>query len=379
MLPNFKIQKFRTFSDLEIEKLGRVNLIVGKNNAGKTSLLEALRIFGSEAAPMWITSTLTSHDEVNLQMGMDNGKHAELRIESLFHGEVLPDPGAEGIVLGPMGERDRSVRISIGRVRPSPIRDEPAEIIEPPAAEGVLGLVLASAGSPPKAFDLRTVRAWARLDFSVVFPAWPVLVPAGGFSRGELSRWWERLIFFDTEDRVIERLSVVEPVKRVYVMDNPLGEGQRRIIVRLQNRKEAVPLRSLGDGMCRIFEIALGLEAARAPQPIRLPLPGAQHISMERVAGRGMLLIDELENGIHYSALPKVWKFLLLTAREYDLQIFATCHSWDCIEGLQAAVAEDAAADATLIRLERTAGGHTAIVMPQEELELIARERIEVR
>ncbi|GAC1393566.1 MAG: hypothetical protein NVS4B11_00190 [Ktedonobacteraceae bacterium] len=42
ILPSLEIRNFRGFHHLQIERLGRVNLIVGKNNIGKTSLLEAL-------------------------------------------------------------------------------------------------------------------------------------------------------------------------------------------------------------------------------------------------------------------------------------------------------------------------------------------------
>ena len=42
MFKNLRIRNFRAFGDLEIPCLGRVNLVTGKNNSGKTSLLEAL-------------------------------------------------------------------------------------------------------------------------------------------------------------------------------------------------------------------------------------------------------------------------------------------------------------------------------------------------
>ena len=51
-LTNLKIQNFRLLKDVEIQQLGRVNLIVGKNNAGKSSVLEALRIYEALASPL---------------------------------------------------------------------------------------------------------------------------------------------------------------------------------------------------------------------------------------------------------------------------------------------------------------------------------------
>ena len=48
MLESFRVQNYRLFKDLKIKKLGQVNLIAGKNNTGKTALLEAIAISESE-------------------------------------------------------------------------------------------------------------------------------------------------------------------------------------------------------------------------------------------------------------------------------------------------------------------------------------------
>ena len=47
----FSVKQFRAFRDFTIKDLGRVNLITGRNNTGKSSVLEALRIMASDAAP----------------------------------------------------------------------------------------------------------------------------------------------------------------------------------------------------------------------------------------------------------------------------------------------------------------------------------------
>src|SRR5439155_22561170 len=44
MWQSFRVKNFRCFPDLEIADLARVNLIAGKNNSGKTALLEAIRL-----------------------------------------------------------------------------------------------------------------------------------------------------------------------------------------------------------------------------------------------------------------------------------------------------------------------------------------------
>ena len=54
----------------------------------------------------------------------------------------------------------------------------------------------------------------------------------------------------------------------------------------------------------------------------------------------GIVLIDEIENGLHYSVLADVWRIVVRTAKDYKVQIFATTHSRDCYEALAAVNAE---------------------------------------
>ena len=65
--------------------------------------------------------------------------------------------------------------------------------------------------------------------------------------------------------------------------------------------------------MIRIFGIALALENAKD----------------------GLLLIDEVENGLHYSVQPDVWRFLFQAATKLNVQVFATTHSYDCIKSFE--------------------------------------------
>ena len=51
MFRKFTVRNFRCFRDIEIEPLARVNLIAGRNNVGKTALLEALNIHSAPSTP----------------------------------------------------------------------------------------------------------------------------------------------------------------------------------------------------------------------------------------------------------------------------------------------------------------------------------------
>ncbi len=130
-------------------------------------------------------------------------------------------------------------------------------------------------------------------------------------------------------------------------------------MVKLGRFNAPVSLKSLGDGAYRLFTLALVLSNAED----------------------GILLVDEIENGIHYSALPDVWRLIFQTARRLNVQVFATTHSWDCIEAFQKAASEDDDPNSgVLVRLQNDDSGDvTATVFDERRLAFATRDGIEVR
>jgi recombinational DNA repair ATPase RecF len=63
LVDRIEINDFRLFKNFRVERFGRVNLIVGKNGAGKTSLLEALRILATVGAPHVLWEIVKSRNE----------------------------------------------------------------------------------------------------------------------------------------------------------------------------------------------------------------------------------------------------------------------------------------------------------------------------
>ncbi len=118
-----------------------------------------------------------------------------------------------------------------------------------------------------------------------------------------------------------------------------------------------MPLKSFGDGATRLFGTAFALTRCR----------------------EGLLLIDEAENGLHYKVHENFWRLVLRAAREGDIQVLATTHSWDCIVGFARAATECERTDGILVRLDRTDRGCRAVVYSEDELTVAAEQRIEVR
>jgi predicted ATP-dependent endonuclease of OLD family len=98
----------------------------------------------------------------------------------------------------------------------------------------------------------------------------------------------------------------------------------------------------------------------------------------------GLLLIDEFENGLHYSIQEKVWTLLFEMAQKLDIQIFATTHSWDCIESFSKVATSFENNEGVLFRMGRSSktsnfGQVVATVFDSAELETITQSDMEIR
>ena len=192
------------------------------------------------------------------------------------------------------------------------------------------------------------------LDFEVLGP--------GVVHDGELAELWDALIDSGgSKKEVIDSLSgmytgSVEDLNMIGDR-SPFGQRGRRPKVHLAGRSRPVPLKSLGDGAMRIVG----------------------YITAVSQSGESLVLVDEIENGIHHTIQSQFWRTLIRAAARYDTQLIATTHSWDCVEAFAEAAAENDDADCLLIRLDDI-GDELAVAIYDESNLLNATESgIEVR
>ncbi len=117
-ISSLTIERFRSLRQLKLEGLGRVNLVTGKNNTGKSSLLGALRILASDASPTVLASILRYREE-DVANSEDVGRPAETdnlaQLGSLFTGFPQLAESREPIVLAANGgQRSMQLTISVG-------------------------------------------------------------------------------------------------------------------------------------------------------------------------------------------------------------------------------------------------------------------------
>jgi len=84
MLDSFFVKNFRLFNELKVPHVGRINLIVGKNNAGKSCLLEALHIYGSEATLSVLYRFVTVRGEDRAVVQADNDEMLSIKEHPFF-------------------------------------------------------------------------------------------------------------------------------------------------------------------------------------------------------------------------------------------------------------------------------------------------------
>ena len=156
------------------------------------------------------------------------------------------------------------------------------------------------------------------------------------------------------EEELLPPLQAIDPrIKRLKL----LFPSNRPMLYVDDGGDQLVPLTYMGEGLGYVLSWQLAILASE----------------------NGTVLIDEFENGLHYSALTDVWKAIGIAARDSNVQIFATTHSWECVKAAQRAFADSDEDEFRLHRLERRDGDIDAITYDQEQLATSIEFNFEVR
>jgi len=393
VLSKFEIDNFRVFSHLKIPRLGRVNLVIGANNVGKTMLLEALRLYASGGHPSVIYKLLAERNEFYHKVAQDDSATNQPypRIESLFFNRELREGDEGAILLRACGNDPRAIGIHVEAYQHT--YETPPDNAD---SDGKRVEQIRSCGPSFKEADFVVVSVIRETGESFVFPTnhmdrysesrphssrlpEPPYVPATGTDTQELARQWDAVALRDEEQRVMDCLRIVEPIEKISVVADPTNGGRRIFMIRMPNVPEPVPLQSLGDGMIHMLQIALALETARNNRKDGNPEKTLFDDNPVASSPLPMLLIDEVENGIYHKILPKLWNFIIEGAKRFDVQVFATTHSFDCVRAFQAAAAADPESEGVVMRLEKHGDHNKVVLYDEEEMSTAVEQGIEVR
>ncbi len=186
-------------------------------------------------------------------------------------------------------------------------------------------------------------------------PVW--FITTEGVTRENVVSMFESIVLTPDEATVLRALHTIEPgIERIASVGTRARRSRRdaRGGLAMMVAGQRIPIGSMGDGIWRLLGIALALVRTRG----------------------GVLLVDEIDTGLHYSVLVDMWRLVLETARNLDIQVFATTHSRDCYEAL-AAVTEPGRTEISLQRIER--GKVEAVAFTELEIRQAADRGLEVR
>jgi hypothetical protein len=370
LLDSLGIQGFRAFRHLRIPRLGRVNLIVGRNNTGKSSVLEALRLYAADGLPSVLTSLLGQRGEFSSAASGDAGEgspHQQLALEHLFHGRKPLLETTTPIVVGPLNHGGPSLHVRVGWL--IQVDDEtfgpqfaPADEllnVDPVTSPLVPGLIVRLGEAVQHLLPLRDLTDQASRYLRLRKPRVSCIeVSPCGLEGRSVGRLWGRIVLTDLETDVVAALRIIAPeVERISVVGGDQGGREGTALARVRGLAQPIPLSSMGDGMVRLFNLTLALLNAED----------------------GFLLADEIESGIHYSAQADMWRLVFRVAQRLNVQVFATTHSLDCVTAFQQAAAENTDEEGILIRLQERKGEIEAVLFDEEKLGFAAQEQIEVR
>lgn len=388
MLKSLEIRNFRALEDFKVNQLGRVNLIVGKNNSGKSSILEALRIHAAHGQRWVLAELAASHNERyrtdNLHLLAGKG-NSLLPFESFFTGRRFPEAEGGAISIGDGQEPEQTLLIK-NELRRYELSTTVNEFGSGSTTIKSTAVAKADLKNMPPDADIRPVLSLSKggrfLPVIALFDPNPAsreleqelnpplpcsVVPTRTISFDDLASIWDEIGLTADKAIVTEAMQMIAPefldLMFVENREKVASEQSSRIaMVALKNFPVPVPLNSMGDGMLRVLQLVLKLFPAKG----------------------GRLLVDEFENGLHYSVQEKVWNLIFDLAKKLDIQVFATTHSWDCIDSFAHVARQRDASEGMLLRVGRSVrtseqGRIGATVFNHEQLFDLTQANVEVR
>ena len=351
MFQSIKIQNLRAITNLEVDNLGQVNLFVGQNNCGKTTLLEALFFLIGATNPRLPVNT-------NIFRGLGFLRHEWW--DTFFHnldskkniivsGQVRDTDEEQILVIRPIIEK----QVTTESVSPDLISINVNGGDSKPAMfpEG-LELLYSSSQNPNKKTQSRIVMKEDQLVTEGTKQSQAHGVFVGPSTRFD---WKPRFSSIQRKKKIKDLISSLKEIDPS-ISDIRLNDvGILEVDVGLPN---LIPVNLLGGGIANFLSVALAM------------------LDMKE----GIVLIDEIENGLHYSLLYKLWKAVFNWSQELNVQVFVTSHSHECIRAFNNSIDLTLfGSEAKMFRIERKDEHFRAVEYSKENLTESIESNWEVR
>lgn len=346
MIESLKIKNFKNLDGLEIPHLSQINLISGQNNVGKSTLLEAIAIYTN---PSQIIEILRERDEFPLYKEENETERINQNtnaFSSLFTDRK--DEVSENNIIE-ISDKENTLSIQFSYYSPKTDIEYIKKVITITRQNKTASIL--HLNSP---IDSLNQRLGIDNDSNII-----IKLNTEPISTEYIANFFDNIALTEKEDNVIGALQIIEPNLNKLAF---IAESQyrfRRPIVTLKGSNRRFPLKSMGDGINHILSIILAL------------------VNCEN----GYLLIDEIDNGLHYSVQENLWRVIFDLAKKLNIQVFATTHSNDCINSFTEVLKEENNASiGGFYRMQKRKSGKIELVeYNAEELNSVSEHNIEIR
>ena len=352
MFKSIKIKNLRAIEKLNIDNLGQINLFVGQNNCGKTTILEGLFFLIGATNPQLLirANTFRALNVASKELLCTFFNNMDVAVPIEISCEIRETKEKQKLLIRPKKKKTRTIEhIDSDFV---PVEIEAADSRPPFIPDG-----LELEYSSTKNRSEKTISEIFLKGRDVVTEGYKERELQGIFINPlTLYSWKDRFGAAHRKKLVPELISFLKKIDP-HISDLGLNEiGLLEVDIGLPS---LLPANLVGGGIVKFLSVALAMLNSRD----------------------GIVLIDEVENGLHYSAQQKIWEAIFNWSEELNVQVFATTHSYECINAFATCAPNTLfAKDCKLFRIERTDGVLTPIRFgtPEDILTYVAK-RWEIR
>lgn len=383
MLNGFFVQNYKNISSLQIEDLKQLNLFVGANNVGKSNLLEAISLYVTGFSPKRMMEILEIRHE-NLEYFEEKYHYAYIDDNAILeafspflpHRDINFLTNNNAIILGENYKKQIGLRLRTAVYRDD--RDlsrlvqlneynkltttqqfantrETVLVSAPYSAETSRGVQSSNFGNILHMVKLK--RNGIEIPNSLEKNLYRFeYVNCKRLTTENIEDLWAKFSMTKMEDFVSEALKTIdERIKRFNFVKIDSHTYAPFVQLLEDDETTRMPISEMGDGMTHILNIIMALLACK----------------------NGILLLDEAESGLHYRTQIILWNMLNKLANDFNVQIFATTHSVDCVRAFALSTTNDLG---KIMRLEKQ--DNKIVVKSYRSLENVAdfiNENIEIR
>ena len=389
MLKQLKIENFRCFKSFELNQLGRVNLLVGKNNSGKTSILEAIQLLHSGNNIDALKRIMHHRDNLLLKKDIEK-EESNFDWDLIFYQYQKSEENYINIKGNNKSENiniELLIKYSLDHLYAKFLRENEniyySKNIDSNHEEKTSNFKLKEyvfflnwiyenkdyqvSYKTGYTIDLKIFKRDINYSGDVKlnnieqnnFILNQTMISSASLNIYQAIEMFNKIVLTENEDFVYQALKIIEPkIKRISpIMSIDKNNYYEGFWVLLSDNNKRIPIGNMGDGVWRMLSLSLALVAAKD----------------------GVLLVDEINTGLHYTALEDMWELIWETAKKLNVQVFATTHSRDCYEALEVLANRDDVGeeDISIQRIEKDAT--KSVPYNKEEIAVAAEREIEVR